>query len=84
MIIGSGARLSSTIVPLELFTGTEGTLEIGEGSFINYGCSIAANRLVRIGARCNIGTYVIMIDNDFHRIRARASPGDAAICADRS
>lgn len=68
LVVGDRARLVSTIVPLELATGKQGLLEIGTSAFINYGCSIAATQLVRIGPRCNIGTYVIMMDNDFHRI----------------
>jgi acetyltransferase-like isoleucine patch superfamily enzyme len=68
LLVGERARLVGTIVPLELATGPRGRLEIGEGTFINYGCSIAASQLVRIGAHCNIGTYAIIMDNDFHRI----------------
>jgi acetyltransferase-like isoleucine patch superfamily enzyme len=68
MIIGNRARLVSTITPLELVAGRDGSLEIGEGVFINYGCSIAASKLVRIGPNCSIGTYVIIMDNDFHRL----------------
>ena len=68
MIIGNRARLVSTITPLELVAGRDGTLEIGEGVFINYGCSIAASKLIRIGPNCSIGTYVIIMDNDFHRL----------------
>jgi acetyltransferase-like isoleucine patch superfamily enzyme len=45
-----------------------GTLEIGEHVFINYGCSIGANELVRIGARCSLGPHVMIMDNDFHRL----------------
>src|SRR5687768_5239362 len=55
MIIGDRARLVSTIATLELVAGRDGTLEIGEGTFINYGCSIAASKLVRIGPHCSIG-----------------------------
>ncbi len=51
MIIGNRARLVSTIATLELATGGQGRLEIGEGAFINYGCSISADKLVRIGPR---------------------------------
>jgi maltose O-acetyltransferase len=68
IIIGDRARLVSTIATLELVAGRDGTVEIGEGAFINYGCSIAASQLVRIGPHCSIGTYVIMMDNDFHRL----------------
>ncbi len=68
LIIGDRVRLVSTIATTELVAGEGGTLDIGESAFINYGCSIAASQLVRIGPRCNIGTHVIMMDNDFHRI----------------
>jgi maltose O-acetyltransferase len=58
----------STIAPLEIAVGEGGRLEIGANTYINYGCSIAATKLVRIGRDCNIGTYVIIMDNDFHRL----------------
>lgn len=68
MLIGDRVRLVATIAATELVAGANGTLEIGESVFINYGCSIAADLLVRIGPRCNIGTHVIIMDNDFHRL----------------
>ena len=68
LLIGKRARIEARIVPLELTIGEYGTLEIGEGTFINYGTSIAAMQSVRIGPKCNIGTYVIIMDNDFHQL----------------
>jgi len=68
LLVGDRVRLVSTVAITELVVGQGGTLEIGESAFINYGCSIAASQLVRIGPRCNIGTHVIMMDNDFHRV----------------
>jgi acetyltransferase-like isoleucine patch superfamily enzyme len=68
LLIGNRVRLSSKIATLELATGPEGVLEIGDGTYINYGCSIAATQLVYIGPECNIGTYVIIMDNDFHHL----------------
>ena len=68
LIVGDRVRLVSTIARTELVVGPDGTLEIGESAFINYGCSIAANQLVRIGSMCSLGTHVIIMDNDFHRI----------------
>ncbi len=68
MIISDRVRLTSTIATTQLAVGKGGRLEIGEGTFINYGCSIAATKLVQIGADCSIGTHVIMMDNDFHRM----------------
>lgn len=68
LAVGERARIVGTLVPVELYVGEGAQLEIGAGAFINYGCSIAANQLVRIGPRCSIGTYAIIMDNDFHHI----------------
>jgi acetyltransferase-like isoleucine patch superfamily enzyme len=68
MQIGGRFRLFSTLAKTELVSGVDGILEIGESVFINYGCSISASKLVRIGDRCNIGTHCMLMDNDFHRI----------------
>jgi maltose O-acetyltransferase len=68
MIIRDRVRLVSTVATLELSAGAGATLEIGEGTFVNYGCSIAATKLVSIGAGCSIGTHVIIIDTDFHEL----------------
>jgi maltose O-acetyltransferase len=68
LLIGDRVRLVSTIATLELAVEPGATLDIGDGVFINYGCSIGATKLVRIGSRCTIGTHVIVIDNDFHRV----------------
>lgn len=68
MIVQQRVRIFSTNAVTELVAQDGGLLEIGESTFINYGCSIAASQLVRIGPYCNIGTHVIMMDNDFHRI----------------
>ncbi len=68
MQIGERLRLVSTITPCELVSGPQGRLEIGDGVFINYGCSIAASQFVCIGANSLIGTYAILMDNDFHAV----------------
>jgi len=66
--VGERVRLISTIATLEIVVNRGGTLEIGASTYINYGCSIAATELVRIGRDCNIGTYSIIMDNDYHRL----------------
>ena len=66
LIVRDRARLVSTVATLELATGPDGTIDIGKHAFINYGCSIGARMLVKIGPRCQIGTYCILMDNDFH------------------
>jgi maltose O-acetyltransferase len=68
MEIGERVQLISTIATLELVSEPGGTLRIGPRSLINFGCSLVATRLVQIGARCQIGPYTMMLDNDYHRI----------------
>ena len=86
MVIGSRVQLVSTAATLELVTLPGGTLEIGERTLVNYGGSIAAAELVRIGARCLIGTHAIIMDNDFHRIeperRLEAPPSRPIVIED--
>jgi acetyltransferase-like isoleucine patch superfamily enzyme len=64
--VGARTRLIATVTPLELMIGPEGRLEIGERVYINYGTSIGASLAVTIGDRCNIGSYVIILDNNQH------------------
>lgn len=66
--IGDRARLVSTIATLEIAVGPNGSLEIGERAFVNYGTSISALDRVSIGPRCHIGTHCMILDNEFHRI----------------
>jgi len=68
MVIGPRVQLVSTIATLELVAAEGGLLEIGEATLVNFGCSLVATELVRIGADCHIGPYTMMLDNDFHRV----------------
>jgi acetyltransferase-like isoleucine patch superfamily enzyme len=68
MVIGERVQLVSTIATLELVSDAGGVLEIGERSLVNFGSSLVATELVRIGPRCQIGPYTMMLDNDFHRV----------------
>jgi acetyltransferase-like isoleucine patch superfamily enzyme len=66
--IGNRVRFVSTIATLELSVDEPALLEIGDNILINYGCSIGATKLVRIGNGCNIGTHCMLIDNAFHEL----------------
>ena len=66
--VGDRVRIFSRPVRTEFEVGTGAVLDIGSQTFINYGCSIAAKKLIRIGPRCNIGSHVIIMDNDFHSV----------------
>jgi acetyltransferase-like isoleucine patch superfamily enzyme len=69
--IGSHVLLRSVNVPVELCTGAEGYLQIGDDVRLNYGVSIAAEREVIIGDRTRIGPYVMIVDTDFHDLHHR-------------
>ena len=68
LVIRDRVRIDGRLTPVELATGPDGVLEIGESTFINYGTSLSALASVRIGANCTIGTYCLVMDNDFHRL----------------
>lgn len=68
MSIGERVQLVSTIATLELVAEQGARLEIGERTLVNFGCSIVATGLVRIGAHCHIGPHTTIVDNQFHHI----------------
>jgi acetyltransferase-like isoleucine patch superfamily enzyme len=70
--LGDRVRLVSTVATLELSTLPGGHLEIGHNVFINYGCSIASSNHVKIGDDCLIGSHVMMMDCDFHRVEDKS------------
>lgn len=72
LIIGDRVRLDSTVAKLELVSLPGGNLEIAENAFINYGTSIVSGAHVRVGEDCLIGTHVMVMDCDFHRVEDKA------------
>lgn len=73
LVIGAHVIIHSHIVPVELAALPGAVLEIGERTFINYGVSIAATSSIRIGPRCLLGSYVNVLDSDWHGIGDRRS-----------
>ena len=71
LTIGERVGIWSTVVPSEFLVFPGGRLEIGDGTLVNYGTSIAATGSVRIGRRCLLGMYTIILDNDFHELEER-------------
>ena len=71
IIIGERAILRSTVLPLELVTGPQGVLTLGDDVFLNFGVSIAAMGRVEIRSRAKLGPYVMVIDTEFHGIHDR-------------
>jgi maltose O-acetyltransferase len=76
--IADRVRIDAITVPVELVAWKGGTLSIGARTYINYGVSISAQQQVTIGERCLIGTYVNIMDSDFHDLRDHFRPGKVA------
>ena len=65
--IGERLLMYGGTVRCELVADPGGVIEIGDRVFINYGVSISAHQLVKIGSRCQIGNYTLLMDNDYHQ-----------------
>lgn len=77
IIVGDKFRFFSSTVTSEMVAYPGGRIEIGSNVFVNYGASLSAHRLVRIGDDCQIGSYACMMDNDYHRVEDRSQPGES-------
>jgi maltose O-acetyltransferase len=75
--IGQKLLMFGGTVRGEMVAYRGGRIEIGDKVFINYGCSISAHNLVRIGDEALIGQYAILIDCDYHTPGRLSSPGEA-------
>lgn len=86
MTVGDHVRLVSTVATLELVAFPGGHLEIGNNVFINYGSSLVATTLVRIGDDCLIGTHVTVMDSDFHQVADKSwqLKGEPIVIEDRA
>lgn len=84
IIIGERVHIKATTVPVELAAINGGCIEIGDQTFLNYGVSISAHQLVRIGQRCLLGSYVNILDNNWHDIvdRSRTPPSKPVVLED--
>ena len=64
IVLGARVRLNSSWAPLELVTAQNGLIEIGDGTFVNYGTLLSAYMHVRIGRNVMIGNYCIIADTE--------------------
>jgi maltose O-acetyltransferase len=78
IIFGERVRLDGRVVPVDLAAWENATLEIGGGTFLNFGVSISAAERITIGEGCLIGNYVVIMDTDYHDLRDHTAPGKSA------
>jgi maltose O-acetyltransferase len=76
--IGEKLLLMGTLVPSEIVAQPGGVVEIGDNVFINYGVSISAHQHIRIGNRCQIGNWSVLMDNDYHDVEDHGRPSPSA------
>ncbi|MGE3077123.1 MAG: DapH/DapD/GlmU-related protein [Dehalococcoidia bacterium] len=65
LTIGDRVLFEGTILPIEL-AAWGANLNIGDGTYINYGTNISARAGVTIGKNVAIGQYSIIMDDDYH------------------
>jgi FkbH-like protein len=61
---GTALGVRGPFVPVELLTGPEGRITIGDSVWINFGAVVAAHNSISIGDHCMIGQYCIVSDVD--------------------
>ena len=66
--LGERVRIIGHVVPVELVVEEGAELTIGDRTFLNYGISIGASASISIGADCNFGPYVNIVDTTFHEL----------------
>lgn len=74
--IGPRFLMTARTVRGEMVAHPGGRIEIGRCVYVNYGCSISAHRLVRIGDSCLIGQYALIMDSDYHSADDHSSLGE--------
>ena len=73
--VGERLLVFGTTVRCELSTHAEGRLLLGDRVFLNYGSSISAHSLVRVGDDCKIGQYSTVMDCDWHELETPTHDG---------
>lgn len=66
--LGERVLVFGSTVRCELSTHAEGRLLLGDRVFLNYGSSISAHSLVRVGDDCKVGQYSTVMDCDWHEL----------------
>ncbi|MBP1625721.1 MAG: maltose O-acetyltransferase [Holophagaceae bacterium] len=65
--LGDRVWFNRSSIPVELICGDNGNLLIGDGTGFNFGDSVQASQLVRIGHSCMFGGFTRVRDFDGHR-----------------
>lgn len=64
VVLGSGVTITADQGPTRIRVGRNGTLVLGDGVEVAFGCVLAAERLLAIGPRTRLGPYVFAVDSN--------------------
>jgi len=70
---GRSVALVGNVVPIEIVSHEGARVSIGDHTFINYGSSISAHELVKIGRHCLLGHYTLILDHNEHGVDKRSA-----------
>jgi len=71
--VGARVVFNSTYQPVSLSTGPDGTIDVGDGTYINFGCTIDAQSRVTIGRSVSLGPYCVVRDAQEETSQGEAS-----------
>ncbi len=78
IIIGERFLLLSQPTRSHIFATGDAVVTIGDDVLISYGAAIAAQRAIDIGSNTVLGPFVVIMDNDFHKVGDRNAAGEVA------
>jgi acetyltransferase-like isoleucine patch superfamily enzyme len=78
ILMGNDCHLGSRPVQSHLIAMPNARITIGDRVSISYGAAISAMRAIQIGDDTKIGPFCVILDNDFHKVGDRDSPGGFA------
>jgi acetyltransferase-like isoleucine patch superfamily enzyme/acyl carrier protein len=76
--IGADFLLVSHPVRSHMLADRGASITIGDGVRIGYGAAIAAQQAIDIGDHTTLGPFVVIMDNDFHKVGDRHAAGAVA------
>ncbi|HVH43243.1 MAG TPA: acyltransferase [Labilithrix sp.] len=74
--IGMDFEIDALPVASHLVTGVKGTIRIGDRVKVAHGVAMCSHVSIDIGDDTSFGPFAIVLDADFHGVRARGAPAD--------
>jgi acyl carrier protein/acetyltransferase-like isoleucine patch superfamily enzyme len=78
IIIGDRFLLLSRPVRSHVYASPGAVITIGDDVKVDYGAAMAAQRAIHIGSNTMFGPFLVIMDNDFHRVGDRNAAGEVA------